>query len=101
MGTGGLFMKSLAFARQWFLPLCFQSGCHPVSYTSEIKNNYHVDQGLEMLPCKCQLWPQGQGNQGFLQNLPLGSGKQAEAPRGGQSPGIQVCPDFPVVRVSV
>lgn len=27
----------------------------------------------------------------FLQNLPLGFGKQAEATQGGQSPGIQAC----------
>lgn len=33
----------------------------------------------------------GRGHRGSLQKLPLGFRKQAEATRGGQSPGIQVC----------
>lgn len=84
-------IKSLLFARLWFLLLHLKFGCHHVSYASKIKNNICMSTKFSKCSHANASSDQGQENQGSLQNIPLGFGKQAEATRGGRSAGIQAC----------
>lgn len=97
-GTGRPIIKSLLFARLWFLLLHLKFGCHHVSYASEMKNNICMSTKFSKCSHANASSDQGQENQGSLQNLPLGVEKQVAR---AQASRLVVCPGFLFVRVSV
>lgn len=97
-GPGRPIIKSLLFARLWFLLLHLKFGCHRVSYASEMKNNICMSTKFSKCSHANASSDQGRENQGSLQNLPLGFEKQVARALPSR---LVVCPEFLFVRVSV